>query len=368
MAAVVSDLWAEAPTTRRRRWPVWLSLALLLATAAVAGRLWWPRRAPAQDAVPVMARWVAPVERELPRTVTTSGTVRLRDGAQVRVGSQVSGIVTQLNVAVGSEVEAGAVIARIDPRPLEDRLRQAQTQVALDTVQLGKARRDQQRGQALLQGGLVPRQQAEDLDWAVRSAQAELDTARAAVTAAQTDLAYSVIRAPVSGTVASVSTQQGETVAAAFAAPTFVTIVQPRALELDGLVDETDIGNVRPGDAVTFTVETFPDRLLRAQVTRIAPAAVIISGVVNYSVIARLLETPRFLRADMTANLTIRTGTRTAVTVPSAAVERDGAGNFVWLERGNAAVRQPVAIGERGSDWTEITSGLGPASRIGVEH
>src|SRR6185312_11940567 len=288
-------------------------------------------------AVPVMARWVSPVERELPRTVNTSGTVRLRDGAQVRVGSQVSGIVTQLNVAVGSEVEAGAVIARIDPRPLEDRLRQAQTQVALDTVQLGKARRDQQRGQALLEGGLVPRQQAEDLEWAVRTAQAELDTARAAV-------------------------------AAAFAAPTFVTIVQPRALELDGLVDETDIGNVRPGDAVTFTVETFPDRLLRAQVTRIAPAAVIISGVVNYSVIARLLETPRFLRADMTANLTIRTGTRTAVTVPSAAVERDGAGNFVWLERGNAAVRQPVAIGERGADWTEITSGLGPSARIGVEH
>lgn len=368
MAAGVSDLWAEAPRARRRSWPLWLGLVLLLLAAGGLGRVWWLRRAPAAAAPPVLIRWVSPVTRRLPRTVTTSGTVRLRDGAQVRVGSQVSGIVTQLNVAVGSTVQAGEVIARIDPRPLEDRLRQAQAQVAQDAVQLAKAQRDQQRGQALLAGGLVPRQQAEDLAWAVRAAQASLDTARAAVAAAQTDLAYSIIRAPVSGTVASVSTQQGETVAAAFAAPTFVTIVQPRALELDGLVDETDIGNVRPGDEVTFTVETFPDRQLRAQVSHIAPAAVIISGVVNYSVIARLLTVPGFLRADMTANLTIQTGDRAALTVPAAAVQRDNAGNFVWLRRAEAAVRRPVAVGERGPGWIEITSGLGPADRIGLEH
>jgi macrolide-specific efflux system membrane fusion protein len=366
-AAADSSLWTEEPALRRHAWR-WLPALALLLGGALAGWAWWRRRAAAAPApLPAITRWVRPEARRLPQTVTTSGTIRLRDGAQVRVGSQVSGIVTELNVAVGSPVTAGEVIARIDPRPLTDRLRQAQAQVAQDEVQLGKARRDQQRGRALLAAGVLPRQQAEDLDWAVRGAQAALDSARAAVAAAQTDLAYSVIRAPVSGTVASVSTQQGETVAAAFASPTFVTIVQPRALELDGLVDETDIGNIRPGDAVTYTVETFPDRLLQARVTRIAPAAVIISGVVNYSVIASLREIPAFLRADMTANLTIRTGVRTALTIPPAALQRDPAGNFVWLARRRSIVRQPVAVGERGPGWIEITSGLRPEDRIGVK-
>ncbi|MGH9519362.1 MAG: efflux RND transporter periplasmic adaptor subunit, partial [Terriglobales bacterium] len=317
-AGQMADIWAQeegAPRTRRR--VGWAVMALLLiATAGTAA--WWQWRRPAPVAAWVPTAWAQPQWRQLNTTVTTSGTVRLRTGAQVRVGSQVSGIVSQLNVSVGSQIRAGDIIARIDPAPLQAKVDEAQAQLTAAQIALGKAELDRQRALSLLNGGLIPRQQFQDLDWQYRSASAQVTSAQTALAAAKVELGYAVIRAPISGVVASVSTQEGETVAAAFASPTFVTIVQARDLELDGLVDETDIGNVRSGDPVSFTVETFPDRILRATVERIEPTAAIISGVVNYSVIARLQRIPFFLRPDMTANLTIQTGTYRALMVPDA--------------------------------------------------
>jgi len=304
--------------------------------------------------------------RELPAAITTSGSVRLRSGAEVRVGSQVSGIVRELDVSVGSAIRAGDVIARIDPRPLEAKLSEAQSQVKQDEVALAKAERDDQRGRELLGGGLIPRQQEEDLAWQLQSAQAQLAAARAQSAAAQLDLSYCVIRAPITGVVSTVSTQEGETVAAAFAAPTFITIVERNALELVGMVDETDIGNVRPGDRVRFTVETFPDRPLAATVTRIDPTATIISGVVNYGVVASLGAVPAFLRPDMTANLAIQTGERRALMLPDAALGRDAGGSFVLARAGGGPQRRTVAIGAHVGGWTEVTSGLGPEDAVAL--
>jgi len=360
------DTWIEdeAPAPGRRR--AWLALLALLLLAAGGGAAYWRWgwRAPA-PAPPALA-WLAPQFRRLAASVTTTGTVRLRTGAEVRVGSQVSGIVSQLNVAVGSRIHQGDVIARIDPRPLQAKLDEARAQVAVDQVAVAKAQRDLDRGRQLLADGLVPRQQGEDLNWQLQSAQAQLTSARSQLAAAQLDLSYAVIRAPIAGTVASVTTQEGETVAAAFAAPTFITIVQDRALELDALVDETDIGNVRPGDPVQFTVETFPDRMLRAVVRRIDPSAVLVSGVVNYSVVAELAQVPSFLRPDMTANITIATSSRRAWMVPDGAVRRDGNGPYLLVAGGGGARRMPVEVGERAGGWTEITSGLTAGAEVGV--
>lgn len=361
-ASLVHDVWAEsAPSRSSRRW-FWLSVLLAL-IAAVA--VWWIWPRPQPPAVLLAGgQWIRPQWRTLDQSVTSTGTVRLRTGAQVRVGAQVSGIVSELNVAVGSRVRAGEVIARIDPRPLQAQLAEAQAQAAMDAVAMDEAARNQQRGRQMLAAQLISRQQQEDLDWAASAAQAKLTAARTAVAAAQTALAYTVIRAPIAGTVASISTQEGETVAAAFAAPTFVTIVQDRDLDLDGLVDETDIGNVSPGDAVQFTVETFPDRTLRARVLRIDPSPVIVSGVVNYSVVARLARIPAFLRPGMTAYITIHTGRRRARVLPAAAVLRDARGFFVWRRDASGVVRQPVAVGAQQGGWTEITSGLDPTQQI----
>jgi HlyD family secretion protein len=241
--------------------------------------------------------------------VTTSGTVRLKSGASVRVGSQVSGIVRKLNVTVGSKILRGEVIAEIDPKPLQARLDQQEAQVAIARIALGKAERDLARARSLGGSGVLPAQQVEDLAWQEKGAQAQLQKALMDLNAATIELAYTAIRSPISGTVAGVSTQEGETVAAAFAAPTFVTIVDTQSLELVAMVDETDIANIRAGDSVSFSVEAYPARSFQAVVQRIDPTPLIISGVVNYPVVGLIKSGKEDLRPDMTATIFIATST-----------------------------------------------------------
>jgi HlyD family secretion protein len=239
--------------------------------------------------------------------VTTSGTVRLKSGASVRVGSQVSGIVRKLNVTVGTRILRGEVIAQIDPKPLQARLDQQQSEVAIARVAVEKADRDLARVRSLGTSGVLPAQQVEDLVWQVKGAQAKLQKALTDLEAARIELAYTSIRAPISGTVAAVTTQEGETVAAAFAAPTFVTIVDTQSLELVAMVDETDIANIRPGNVVSFSVEAYPSRSFKAVVQRIDPTPLVISGVVNYPVVGLIDSGKDDLRPDMTATIFIAT-------------------------------------------------------------
>jgi RND family efflux transporter MFP subunit len=353
----------EAGRARRR---LWLGLIVLLALAGGAVAAYWLQRQPREEGNRAAASTISPEIKEIDSTVTTSGTVRLRTGAQVRVGSQVSGIVRKLHVTVGSPIEKGDIIAEIDPRPLQARVEQARTQVAMDEVGVGKAERDLKRGQQLFAEAVLPAQQKEDLEWQLKSTQAKLEKSKSDLAAAETDLSYAVIRAPISGTVASVSTQEGETVAASFAAPTFVTIIADNALELVAMVDETDIANVRPGDTVNFTVEAYPSREIPAIVKRIDPLATIISGVVNYPVMATIERDGRLLKPDMTANITIKTAERKALVVPNGAILRDGEERCVFLIRNGKQEKRTVTIGTRDAGFTEIKKGLRASDMVMV--
>jgi RND family efflux transporter MFP subunit len=243
--------------------------------------------------------------------VVTSGSVRLRSGASVRVGSQVSGIVHRLNVTVGAHIDRGAVIAEIDPRVLRAKLVQATAQQGVEEVALAKAQQDVARLRTLAASHLVAQAQFEDAQWQAREAGARLEKTRADVEAAAVELSYTSIHAPISGTVATVSTQEGETVAAAFSAPTFVTIVADRALELVAMVDETDIAGIGPGDSMEFSVEAYPSLTFAATVQRVDPTALIISGVVNYPVVGVIAGDLGPLKPDMTANVRIHRRSRT---------------------------------------------------------
>jgi RND family efflux transporter MFP subunit len=357
----------EARASRKRAWRV-LGLIGAFAIAGGAVATYLIQKQPLEDANLVAASMISPEMREIDSTVTTSGTVRLRTGAEVRVGSQVSGIVRKLNVTVGSHIQKGDIIAEIDPRPLQARVQQARTQAAMDEVGVGKAERDLKRGQQLFAEGVLPAQQKEDLEWQQKSAQAKLEKSKSDLAAAEIDLSYAVIRAPISGTVASVSTQEGETVAASFAAPTFVTIIKDKALELVAMVDETDIANVRPGDGVVFTVEAYPSREIPAVVKRIDPVATIISGVVNYPVMAAIRKDGRLLKPDMTANITIKTAGRKALVVPNSAIQRDGEGRFVFLMREGRQEKRTVTIGTRDGGFTEIEKGLSASDQVVANH
>jgi HlyD family secretion protein len=264
----------------RKRRPVWLLVPCVI--ALVAAVAWWSlNQKTATDTRSTQGQWVAPSIRNITANVNATGTVKLKIGAEVRVGAQLSGIVRRLNVTVGSHVNRGDVIAAIDSRPVTAKIDQARMQLAQAEVSEVKAQTDSARSQKLFEAGIIPAQQFEDSRAALNAAIASVAAAQSVVSTAQIDLAYVDIRAPISGTVASIATQQGETVAASFATPTFVTIIQESALEVIAMVDEADIGDVRRGERVEFTTETNPDHEFQGTVTRIAPVATIISGVVN---------------------------------------------------------------------------------------
>jgi RND family efflux transporter MFP subunit len=133
--------------------------------------------------------------------VNATGTVKLKAGAEVRVGAQLSGIVRRLNVNVGSHVQQGDIIAEIDSRPVAAKVDQAQAHIAL-----ARAQTESSRSQKLFEAGLIPAQQFDDAEAALRSAEASVATAQSGLAAAQVDLAYVEIRAPIDGTIASIAT------------------------------------------------------------------------------------------------------------------------------------------------------------------
>src|SRR5215469_665333 len=253
---------------------------VVLVVGVVGAAGYYAARMVGRDPPETEGRIIHAEPRAIDSVVNATGTIRLRVGSEVRVGSQLSGIVKTLNVTVGSHVRAGEVIAEIDDRPLQARLADAEAQVQLDRASMQRAQVSHRRAQALASQSLIPEQQADDLRLAFEEANAKYEKALSDRDLVKVDLGYVAIRAPISGTVASVSTQRGETVAASFAAPTFVTIISEHALELVAMVDETDIAGVRRGNPATFTVDAYPSRDFSGHVESVAPKATIVSGVV----------------------------------------------------------------------------------------
>jgi RND family efflux transporter MFP subunit len=236
--------------------------------------------------------------------------------------------------------------------------------VLQDEVSAQKAERDLARGRDLLSAGVIPVQQVEDFEWEVKSTHAKLAKSKADLDAARVNLTYSRIFAPISGTIASIATQQGETVASSFTTPTFVTIIQDNAQELVAMVDETDIADVKIADPVTFNVEAYPTKDLSGIVQRINPTATIVSGVVNYEVVISIEKDVAFLKPDMTANISIHTAKRLALMIPTSAVHDDGKEQYVYVESGGHTIKRAVTIGPRDGTLIEIKKGLSQQDRV----
>jgi RND family efflux transporter MFP subunit len=246
-----------------------------------------------------------------PSVVKATGIVKPRIGAEVKVGSRVSGVVARLHVRIGDTVSRGQILAELDTRELAARRKQAAATLASAEAPLLYARAELDRKRALRASDLIS---PSDLDLAERGrAVAEQQAAEAAANLdfASTQLGYSRITAPIGGIVASVATQEGETVAASLAAPTFVTLVDLARLEVWAYVDETDIGRIEKNQEARFTVDTYPEHEFTGRVTAIYPQAEIRDNVVNYVAVVTF-DPPRdrTLRPEMTAAVRISTETR----------------------------------------------------------
>ena len=252
------------------------------------------------------------------------------------------------------------MLAELDLKDLGARSGQAAAALESARATASYAQADLRRKRDLAAALLIS---PSDLDLAERAAavaEQQRKEAEATLEYARTQLGYGSIRAPIAGIVASVSTQEGETVAASFAAPTFVTLLDLRHLEVWAYVDETDIGRIRTGQTARFTVDTYPDHEFEGQVSAIYPQAELRDNVVNYVTVVRF-EPPadRTLRPEMTAAVKIALERHANVlAVPRRALRREGNSTFVLSPRGAETVEVKVTTGSRDESYWEIVSGL----------
>jgi RND family efflux transporter MFP subunit len=281
-------------------------------------------------------------------------------GAEIEVGSRVSGIVRRIPVAVGDRVERGDLLALIDPTELQARLDQSNADLSLARAQLAMAESSHQRAAALAAEGIVSEIELESAARDLEVARARIDLESARLSSARITLDYTEIRAPIRGVIADVTTREGETVAASFAAPTFVTIVDLDRMEVQAYVDETDIGRVFVGQTATFSVDTYPESDFSATVTAINPKAEIQNGVINY--VVRMAFQPQdafLLRPEMTAHVRLSVEKREDVlTIPRRAVRRDDGRQLVSVLRDGAWIDQAIQVGWRADRVVEIVDGL----------
>jgi multidrug resistance efflux pump len=252
--------------------------------------------------------------------------------------------------------------AEADVHRAEAALRAAEAGRSQDVIaqrEVASARADLDRARAGLRSARLASVQDELKRRDAEAAASQVTQNQAALRAAETELSYARIVAPVDGVIASVATQEGETVSAGLQAPTFVTIIDLHRLEVDAYVDETDIGKVKLGQQATFTVDAYADRDFSGQVTAIYPKALREQNVVEYDVVISIKDAQGLLKPDMTANVTILAETHSGVlSVPTKAIRREGGQKVVYvLDKGKPVVR-PVKTGVRNTEYTEIVSGV----------
>ncbi len=322
-----------------------------------------------RDAAPRDLDIVRVTRRAIGASVKATGIIKPMVGAQVNVGSSVSGVVSRLLVRIGDRVEKGQLLAELDCRELVARRDAAEAALRSAEANLAYNEANWKRRQQLFEEGLIARAEFDLAEQARAVAEQQRNQARANLEDAATQLGYARIFAPITGVVSAVSTQEGETVAASFAAPTFVTLLDLNRLEVWAYVDETDIGRIRLGQRARFTVDTYGDREFPGRVTAIYPKPEIRDNVVDYVTVVRFAAPPGCtLRPEMTTTVNIDLERRdSALVLPTRAVRRDGNGRFVLVRRGDAIERRSISIGMKDENYWEISGGLqeGDAAVVG---
>ncbi|MBM4202321.1 MAG: efflux RND transporter periplasmic adaptor subunit, partial [Gammaproteobacteria bacterium] len=292
----------------RRQWPVlWLVLVAICAGAAYfAGRR-------QQDGGETRRYRTEPVTRgEVFQTVSANGT--LNPVVLVNVGTQISGRIQRLHADFNDQVREGQVLAELDPRLIQAQLRQSRANVASAQADLRLAESNAERTRAMVQRKFLAEA---ELDTAIKTAdvaRAALERARAQVAFEETNLLYTVIRSPVSGIVISRNVDVGQTVAATFQTPVLFQIAQDLTrMQIDTSLAEADVGGVRVGQAATFTVDAYPERVFKGVVRQIRMNPSVQQNVVTYDVVVTVDNTERLLLPGMTAVVTIRIAERQQV-------------------------------------------------------
>lgn len=320
--------------------------------------------------------------KTLQNSVTATGTIEAV--TSVTVGTQVSGIVNKLYVDYNSQVKKGQVIAELDKTNLLSELNTAKANLASAQSSLNYQAANMERYKTLYKKGLVSADEYENALLTYRQAKEQVASSKENVQRAQTNLGYATITSPIDGTVISKSVEEGQTVAASFNTPELFTIAKDLTnMQVVANVDEADIGNVKEGDRVTFTVDAYPDDTFEGTVKQVRLEATTTNNVVTYEVVISAPNADLKLKPGLTANVTIYTQERNGVlavankalrfTPTKETVGKDmkivdcKGKNKVWTLNGNTLTAHPVTIGQSDGINTEITKGLKQGEKIVTE-
>lgn len=333
--------------------------------------------------------------------VTVSATGKLAPTNQVTVGSQLSGLVTEVVVDVNDRVRAGQALALIDPEQLDDQIRQNQAQLAAQQASVAQAQATLTESRATLarfeevsrlSGGRVPAKTELDTARAavgravagVRTAEANVAASRAQLSASQTQRDRAIIRSPVNGVVLARQVDPGQTVAASFNTPTLFVIAEDLSqMELEVAIDEADVGSVKNGQRATFTVDAFPGERFPATINRVdvgsnlsvseassssstsTTGAATTGQVVSYAAKLSVENAELRLRPGMTATAEIVTTERANVLlVPNSALRfQPSTGQGADAQKGGLASAIVPGRRRRGGGGAERTATIGRGSK-----
>ena len=325
----------------------------------------------------------AKVEKQnISTSITATGTIE--PVTSVTVGTQVSGIVSKLYVDYNSVVKKGQVIAELDKTNLISELNRAKADLTSAQSSLNYETSNFNRYKTLFEKGLVSADEYESAKLSFERARQTVNSSSESVQKAQTNLGYATITSPIDGVVLSKSVEEGQTVAASFNTPELFTIAQDLTdMRVIADIDEADIGGVKEGQRVTFTVDAFPDDKFEGQVTQVRQQATTSSNVVTYEVVISAPNKDLKLKPGLTANVTIYTLEKNDVLaapskalrfIPNEALLSKGqqiedveAKTKVWTLEGNTFKAHAVETGTSNGMLTEIVSGISAGTEVLVD-
>lgn len=305
----------------RRKKYGWVKWLVILAIMAGGGYFGWKKWKAEKEEKGKPTFNVAKIEKgDVVQQVTASGT--LNPVINVQVGSQISGLITNLYVDFNSKVKAGQLVAEIDPATYKTKLLQNEADLASANASLQLAELNAHRAEQLYKDQLISKADYDTAEVDLAQAKAQVQTREAQVNSTQVDLGRCKIVAPIDGIVIDRKVDIGQTVAASLNAPVLFQIANDlKNMQINASVAEADIGGVSVGQEVKFTVDAYPGRDFVGKVFQVRNAPVTVQNVVTYDTIIEVNNDDEKLKPGMTANVQIITAKReNTVRIPNSAL------------------------------------------------
>jgi len=298
---------------------------------------------------------------DIEQTVSANGT--LNPVSLISVGTQISGIVRKLYVDFNDRVEKDQVLLELDSALSSAAIVQSQSSVRNNQASVELATANERRIRQLYSQEYVSKQELDTAVQVLKSAKAQLDSARGLLTRDQTNLNFTIIRSPVSGIVVNRVVDVGQTVAASFQTPTLIQIAQDLAkMQIDTSFTEADIGKIKEGQPVKFNVDAFPNRNFEGVVKQVRLNSTNTSNVVTYNVVVSVDNSDLTLLPGMTAYVNIAVAkAEQSLLVPNAALrykpKTDETGSGKKSGAGQNGERKRNGGGKNGSQAQDLNTG-----------